>query len=89
MGDQVAEALGRLHRTVAGMSDADLSRLAGICHFLRPNLTGDHVVLADVLDEVKRLAVAVWLDRTGGAGELDEVLAMINAELNGGGGGGH
>jgi hypothetical protein len=71
-------ALLRLHHVVADLGEQDLMSLGGICHFLRPDLQGESVVFAEVLDALKRLVVAAWLLRQGEPdADLDQVLDLI------------
>ncbi|MFI7044744.1 hypothetical protein [Streptosporangium sandarakinum] len=75
-------ALLRLHRIVADLGEHDLMTLGGICHFLRPDLQGESVVFAEVLDTLKRLVVAAWLQRQDEPdADLDEVLTLISHDM--------
>ncbi|MEU9833264.1 hypothetical protein AB0D67_17200 [Streptosporangium sp. NPDC048047] len=75
-------ALLRLHRIVADLGENDLMSLGGICHFLRSDLQGESVVFAEVLDTLKRLVVAAWLQRQGDPdADLDEVLTLISHDM--------
>lgn len=65
MSTENEKALARLGSLVEGFSIGDLGRLYGAAHGLRPNLTGELVVLADVLDVVGDLAVAQWAAAAG------------------------
>jgi hypothetical protein len=46
---------------MSDLGEQDLMSLSGIYHFLRPDLEGESVVFAEVLDALKRLVVMAWL----------------------------
>ncbi|MEU3168955.1 hypothetical protein [Streptosporangium sp. NPDC006930] len=76
-------ALMRLHRVVADLGEIDLMSLGGICHFLRPDLEGESLVLAEVLDALRRLVVATWLIRRGEPdGDMNALLTELAREFH-------